>query len=120
MTKLNKPKLQIKPQNYYQLLTVLFAQKSKYATLTSETTAMTTCGHVKTFDLVLVTIPAPQFLADILVTPTILAEKLKKLEKIRYSNRFALCCFYNANLELPTAHVASYTYPGGCPWIGKK
>lgn len=57
-------------------------------------------------------IPVPQFLNDVSISPKISIEQMCKLERIKYSNRFALCCFYNENLEFPTDHVAGYTYPG--------
>ena len=62
--------------------------------------------------MVLVTVPVPQFLNDVSVTPKISDTLLAELQAIQYSNRFALSCFYNSNIDLGTEFVGGYTYPG--------
>jgi predicted NAD/FAD-dependent oxidoreductase len=62
---------------------------------------------------VVVTIPVPQFLRDITVSPEMPNTLKSQLEMVKYSTRFALICFYESILNFKNGKFTSgYNYNG--------
>jgi len=85
---------------------------SKIEVADEKTTVFTTNGENETFDLVLITIPVPQFLRDISISPPISPASLSKLSQVKYSTRFALICFFGEEVPIPSDYAAGYLSSG--------
>ena len=77
--------------------------------------AETKCGKIETFDFVFLTIPPPQILTDIEFQPEIEPEIRKKLEKVKFSSRYALIKYFDPqqsenfkNVEKFEKYMAGY------------
>jgi len=72
-------------------------------------------GHEEDFDMVFVTIPVPQFLQDVAISPAIESGLHNALAKIEYSTRYVLVCFYDKEISVDCSNnnsVAGYHYEG--------
>ena len=65
--------------------------------------------------MVFVTIPVPQFLQDVAISPAIESGLHNALAKIEYSTRYVLVCFYDKEISVDCSNnnsVAGYHYEG--------